>query len=130
MIRVDSDKIVFILVVIKVGNRMLGIKFLWTFVALLGSLAAQDQGPTCQDNFLCSKDFCTPGVCPIAPGCSRDEEEECEGGELMRIFGDSDDYCDCCPKRCLGHLKEGDQCDVTFSGNVPDSLCGPGLGNV
>ena len=104
-------------------------KFLKSFPAIFfATFVSGDGEDDCKTNFLCTTNFCTSGACSIAPLCSGQQEKECKDGELMRLFEDPDDFCECCPKKCVKYIEEGATCQRDISRNPPDSFCGPQLG--
>ena len=88
----------------------------------------------CKTNFECSSsyigasEFCTK-ECELSPDCGEEStDENCEDGELMQLYDNPKDFCNCCPPKCITYKKEDEDCEPTVSDRVPTEMCGPRLG--
>ena len=109
-------------------------KFVFFFFVLVISSCLDAALGDCKTNFYCTSDvigvseYCTK-ECELNPGCYDDiVEDECEDGELMQMYDNPKDFCNCCPPKCIKYKKEGDDCEPLVSDRVPTEMCGPRLG--
>ena len=77
----------------------------------------------CKTTYLCTDAFCGsqcgPKDCFIPV-------EECEG-ILLQLYENPNDFCSCCPHRCVTYLKEDELCSNSVDKPYPDTVCGPRL---
>ena len=45
----------------------------------------------------------------------------------LNLYEKSEDFCSCCPRKCIEYLKENEVCSESVI-SVPDKMCGPHLG--
>ena len=89
----------------------------------------------CKTNFECTSnkvgvsEFCTQ-ACAVRPICDDTSvDTECDNGELMHLYDNPKDFCNCCPPRCIKYKEEDDECEPVVSDKIPNEMCGPQLGN-
>ena len=58
--------------------------------------------------------------------CDEPDGKECNGIHL-NLYEKSEDFCSCCPRKCIEYLKENEVCSESVI-SVPDKMCGPHLG--
>ena len=58
--------------------------------------------------------------------CDEPDGKECNGMHL-NLYEKSEDFCSCCPRKCIEYLKENEVCSESVI-SVPDKMCGPHLG--
>ena len=53
---------------------------------------------------------------------SNPDDPNCDEGELVRMYENTEDFCDCCQQRCVTFKQEGEYC--YHSTNKPIVLVG------
>ena len=82
------------------------------------------QTSDCKTNYFCTEDFCSSECGP--KDCFVPGGEECQG-ILLPLYDNGNDFCSCCPWRCVQYLGQGEICSPKPTTPYPTEMCGEQL---